>query len=122
LDDRANEWHPQISACVRRKGTFTPDDILCPFTHIPAWERPDTPATTKKIKVYTMTEVIEPLAYVTAAATTKDDDNEYEWPISIDVALFSPLVDEVLMEPEDQEQDLQLDWPSIKALSNRTKS
>lgn len=119
LDDRANEWHPQISACVRRKGTFTPDDLLCPFTHIPAWERPDTPATTKKVKVYTMTEVIEPLAYVTA--TTKGDDGDHEWPISIDVALFSPLLDEILMEPDDQEQDLRLDWPSIKALSTAQK-
>ncbi|KAI8344625.1 hypothetical protein BC941DRAFT_342141 [Chlamydoabsidia padenii] len=122
LDKRAREWHPRISACHRRTGTFTPDDLLCPFTHIPAWERPDTVATTRKIKIYTMTEVVEPLTYVTATLPKDDNDNSHddEWPVSIDVALFSPLLNETMMEMDDQEQDLRLDWPLSKSINTKS--
>ncbi|ORZ19578.1 hypothetical protein BCR42DRAFT_323265 [Absidia repens] len=122
LDERAAAWHPRISACRRRIGlTFTPDDLLCPFTNISAWDRPDTPVTTKKIKVLTMTELVEPLAYVTAPAmpsllNQKVDNDELDWPLSIDVALMAPpLVDNTsLVETgDDQWEGLHLELASL---------
>ncbi|KAI9302954.1 hypothetical protein BJ944DRAFT_269137 [Cunninghamella echinulata] len=129
MDRRAESWHYRVSACKRKIGTFNPNDLLCPFTLIPIWDRPGFSLPKKKIKPITVTEVVEPIYYqtVTLASPTQqqqnnninedgsDDNNtDISWPISIDVSLLSPPIDDFLVGMDDEEKDLRQNWNSLK--------
>lgn len=145
IDRRAENWHRRVSACKRKKpneSSFSPNDLLCPFTLIPIWDRPGANyKSTKKVKPITVTEVVEPIYYHTVTIQQQEqkqqqrvideiddkysdddeiiesiDNNHLPWPLSIDVSLLNPPTDDFLVDMDDEEKDLRQNWSSLKRI------
>ncbi|KAI8065705.1 hypothetical protein BC940DRAFT_326768 [Gongronella butleri] len=106
LQSRADRWHTRVSACERSvtRALDDPSDLLCPFSLVPAWDRPGYSPPYKKIKIPTLTEVVEPLAYQTAVARVPDareDTQDDDFPWRIDVAVLNPVTDEIAVHDDE---------------------